>query len=103
MIGDAANLVLGNPGQYYRDEPTRFGREAVRFANRYTPDLWYTRLATDRLAWDTLQKMADPDYYEAFRRMEDRARKDQNIGFWWAPGRPEPSRPPRIPQLEALQ
>lgn len=99
FFGDVSNLALGNPGQYFRDEKTNVGRDAVRFANRYTPDLFYTRLAMDRIVWDSLQKMVDPEAHGTFQRMIQRARKDQDVGFWWAPGRTEPSRTPRIPQL----
>jgi hypothetical protein len=100
---DVASLIFGNVGQYYRDEKMNFGREAVKMANRYTPDLWYTRLAMDRLVWDTVQRWADPDYHESFRRMEERARKDQGLEYWWRPGASEPRRAPRIPQLETAR
>jgi hypothetical protein len=86
--------VLGNPGDVARGEKTHFGREAVRFAGKYTPDMVYTRLATDRLLWDSLQKMVDDDYRGVFQRIEDRARKDQGVGYWWRPGQTAPTRAP---------
>lgn len=69
------------------------GRDLVRFANKYTPDLWCSRLAMDRLVWDTLQKMADPDAAGTFSRMESRARKEQGTGYYWRPGSSEPRAP----------
>ncbi|HEY6025638.1 MAG TPA: hypothetical protein VIV09_01950, partial [Pseudolabrys sp.] len=53
-------------------------------------------LAVDRLAWDTLQRMWDPDASGAFSRIEQRQRKDNNTSFWWRPGQTEPGRSPNL-------
>lgn len=97
---DLQGLTQGNIQDAIAGRDSNSGREAVRFANKYTPDVWYTRLAMDRLVWDTLTKMADPDASGTFSRIQDRARKEQETQFWWRPG----STSPRAPDLgRALQ
>lgn len=71
------------------------GREAIGVAKRFTPNTWYTRLAVDRLIWDKLQTLVDPEYRRSFSRAEDRARKDGSP-FWWSPGEGTPARPPNF-------
>jgi hypothetical protein len=97
---DLQGLTQGNLQDAIAGRDPNSGREAVRFANKYTPDVWYTRLAMDRLIWDTLTKMADPDASGTFSRIEQRARKEQETQFWWRPG----ATSPRAPDLgRALQ
>jgi hypothetical protein len=71
------------------------GREAVYTGSRFTPNTWYTRLAVDRLIWDKLQTLVDPDYRGAWRRTEQKARKD-GTGFWWGHGDTAPERMPNL-------
>ena len=68
----------------------------MRFLRSNTPgsSLWYSRLAMDRLIWDQLQELADPEYRRAFKRTEDRARKDYGQDYWWRPGQAAPQRAP---------
>jgi len=97
---DVRGLTQGNIQDAIAGRDPNTQRELVRFANKYTPDVWYTRLAMDRLVWDTLTKMADPDAYGTFSRMEERARKEQGTAYYWRPG----SQNPRAPDLSrALQ
>jgi nuclear transport factor 2 (NTF2) superfamily protein len=79
-------------------KPTKFGAEAVRFAERYQPggSLWYTRLAMERLIFDELERMADPDAAPRFRRIEQRARRETGQQFFWRPGRRGPERAPDL-------
>jgi len=92
---DVQGLLQGNIQDSIAGRDPHAGREAVRFANKYTPDVWYTKLAMDRLVWDTLQKMVDPEAADTFSRIEERARKEQSTQFWWRPG----SSNPRLPDL----
>jgi hypothetical protein len=64
--------------------------EAIGIGRRFTPNTWYTRLAVDRLFWDKLQTLVDPQYRQSFRRAQDRARK-QGSSYWWAPGEGMPT------------
>ncbi len=65
---------------------TTMGAELVRTARRYDPGTWYTRLAVDRLLFDQIQTLVDPDYRDSFRRQEPAAERDFGQRFWWAPG-----------------
>ena len=95
-VGRGLNLTVGNAQAVLWGEDTNFGREAVRFARANTPgsNLWYTRLAVDRLIWSNFQEAADPDYQAAVRRMERRAQKEFGQGYWWAPDEELPDRAP---------
>ena len=55
--------------------------------------LWYARLAMDRLLSDQVRQQLDPNYDQAWRRME-RAAEMQGQAFWWAPGETAPGRAP---------
>jgi len=74
---------------------TTTGRQLVSILRRNTPNTWYTRLAVDRIIYDKLQTLIDPDYRGSWRRMEDNVRK-KGSGFWWGPGRNTPDRAPDL-------
>jgi hypothetical protein len=61
LSADFARLTFGNSRQMFEGEETGFASEAARFLRRYTPgsNLWYFRLAWDRLLMDQLQAMVD--------------------------------------------
>jgi hypothetical protein len=61
-----------------------------------TPNTWYTRLAVDRLLWDKLQTLVDPDYRKSWGRTERNLQKQQGGGFWWPQGESGPSRAPDL-------
>jgi len=96
LVDDTVSLTGFNIQGAITGEKTNFGRELVRFLRGNTPgsSLWYSRLAMDRLLWDQLQELADPEYRRAFKRVEDRARKDYGQDYWWRPGQPGPQRAP---------
>jgi hypothetical protein len=66
------------------------GREVVSAARTMTPNTWYTRLAVDRLLWDKLQTLVDPDYRQSFARAQRRVAKDYGQAYWWLPGATAP-------------
>lgn len=98
FVDDAIGLTGHNLQGIVADEDTNFGRELARFVRNYTPgsSLWYSRLAIDRLMWNRLQDMLDPRASGAFRRMEQRARKEYGQGYWWRPGVTNPERAPDL-------
>lgn len=86
---DLLKLTVGNIMEASQEEGVKsFGPELIRFLRALTPgqNLWYTRLAMERLVWDEMLKATDPDYSQRFRRMERRARKDYGSGFFSRPG-----------------
>lgn len=87
LMADAYALTTGNLGQMYEGEKTNAGREAARFAKKYAmPRLWMTNLAVDRMVWDTLQRVADPDAAGSFQRQRQKLHKDTGQSYFSAPG-----------------
>ena len=72
--------------------------ELIKFAARNVPgaNIWYSRLALERLVIERLGEMADPRAHRAYRRTQRKRLKDYNQRYWWAPGRAEPSRAPDL-------
>lgn len=104
VIEDAARLTFGEVRKGYEGKETTFGAELSRVGRRYTPGTWYTKLAVDRLMWDQIQTMIDPDYRGSFRRQEDRLKQDTKQSFFWRPGEATPGRAPEFaPALGRMQ
>lgn len=99
FINDFLNLTVGNAYELAIGEETKFGREAVTFAQRYTPgsSAWFARLALERLVWDNLKKMVDPEADASFRRFQRKRLREFNQEHWWAPGENLPERAPEYP------
>lgn len=93
FVADVIGLTRGNLGESIGGREAHAGRDATAFLRKYTPSVWYTRLAMDRLVWDTLQKMADPEAYDTFSRIQERARREQHTEFFWRPGSSDPRAP----------
>jgi hypothetical protein len=94
LIDDATRLTLGNLHQFIKGKETKFAAEAVKFAERYTPgsNVWYSRLALERLLWNRVQELADPDAHSSFRRIMQKARRDFGTEYWWRPSDIAPAR-----------
>jgi len=90
------NLTGGNLIQFADDEPTNFGRESVSFARMNLSMPFYLRLAYERVLLDELQKVADPEAYQAFRRKASKLKSQFKTGYWWAPGETGPRRVPDL-------
>lgn len=93
---DMSELLMGRIQDAANDRESHAGRQMAKMVRKYTPNVFYTRLAFDRLVADTVQRMADPDHAEAFARQEERARKEQGTRFWWRPGQTSPARMPAL-------
>lgn len=96
LVDDLVRLTGGNIQAVAENRDSNFGAELARFVQRNTPgtSLWYSRLAMDRLMWERLHAMADPEAPQRWRRMERRALEDYGQDFFWAPGRRAPERAP---------
>ena len=92
------NLTMGNAVQAAMGQDTRTTSELIKFAARNVPgaNIWYSRLALERLVIERLGEMADPRAHRAYRRTQRKRLKDYNQRYWWAPGRAEPSRAPDL-------
>ncbi|MGO1160449.1 hypothetical protein ACTOV4_00655 [Brucella sp. C7-11G] len=72
------------------------GKSLAQYMKGWTPgsSLWYSKLATDRLVFDQIQALIDPDYRKSFSRYEKRMKKDFDQTFWWSPGQTAPRQAP---------
>ncbi len=97
-VNTLRDLTIGNVMQQAGEEKTNFGRELSNFLRQNTPggNLWYLRLAGERLVFDQLQHLLDPDARAAFRRRASQRKKQFGNEFWWAPGASEPRRAPDL-------
>ncbi|MCW0016266.1 hypothetical protein [Rhizobium sp. BT-226] len=88
--GDLAQTIAGN-GELK-------GKTLADHIKAWTPgsSLWYTKAATDRLIFDNIQAMIDPNYRQSFNRYERRMKKEFGQTFWWAPGDGLPQRAPDL-------
>jgi hypothetical protein len=60
--------------------------DTFRTLERWTPNTWYTKLAVDRLFWEQLQALVDPNWRDSFRRQTRAASEKRGTGYWFAPG-----------------
>lgn len=103
VAGPGPGAIIGATGdllQTMAGNKEVSGKTLAQHMKAWTPgsSLWYSKLATDRLIFDNIQSMIDPDYRSSFARYERRMKKDFGQTFWWGPGDTIPERGPRLPQ-----
>lgn len=98
LVDDIMKLTGANIGATAEGKDANWGRDFASFVRRNTPgtSLWYSRLALDRLMWDQLQSLLDPDHHRSWARTEQRARQETRQEFWWRPGETAPERAPQM-------
>lgn len=101
VIGQAiavGNAIQKGGASLVSDDEPGGGGAAVRTAKKWIPgsNLWYARLAIDRLIYDQVQMAVDPQWRESFRRMKKRAEDDYGQRFYWGPGEGAPKRAPDL-------
>lgn len=99
LIGTGSRAVkatVGNAQKALQGKDATPAKDTLKVIRSVTPgaNLWYSRLAGDRLFWDELNRLADPDYEASIRRMERRAAREFGQGFWWEPDENLPDRAP---------
>ena len=82
-------------------EQTMMNR-AFQFGKRWSPSVWYAKAAVDRMIWDKLQTLTDPNYRQSFQRTINQTAK-QGQGFWFGPGDSAPTRAPNMGTAIGLQ
>ena len=87
FLGDLVNLTVGNVAQLASGEKTNAGKELAAFIQRYTPgtNLWYTRLVIERIIFDTLEKLLNPNYQSDTRRKVNQLKSRTGQEYWWSP------------------
>jgi hypothetical protein len=77
------------------------GRRLVDVARRTTPllNMWQIKPVTDRLIWDRLTLLADPNAHRQWRTKERQLMREEGQGVWWGRGEAEPRRAPDFSTL----
>lgn len=90
LIGD---LGVVNAWELAKGKDTKFGAEALRWANANLPyaNLWQTRAMWEHWVLHNMQEALNPGY---LARMQQRAQKDWGQGYYWVPGEALPERAP---------
>jgi hypothetical protein len=93
---DFWNLTAGNLIELASGEKTHFGRELVKFARGNVPggNIFYLRLAWERVFLDQVQRLADPEATKAFRRQQKFFARQFGQDYYWSPGTTAPQRGP---------
>ena len=103
LVGDVARVASPAVRQVYTGEDPNTAAELIRFAQRYAPmETWYSALALDRLLWNQIQILGDPEYARSFRRLERQA-IEKGTGYWWHPGELGPDGYPKPPRLSVFE
>ena len=105
-VGNAAQALtrLADGPELKRDgtpkswnEELKLGRESVNMAKRYNlvpgTNLWYSRIASERLLFDQMQMLFDPGYEDSWKAIA-RAHAEEGREAWWERGAMTPSRAP---------
>jgi hypothetical protein len=94
---DVGKATVGQAFAAGRGQQTHVGRAAVNLLRQNTPysNTWYLSAAFNRLIFDQLQELADPQYKGAYARSQQRAAK-QGAPFFWKPGELKPERAPNL-------
>jgi hypothetical protein len=105
LVGDIAGAALSPLKHEVFDQEgqrtsTGPGNQIFGALRRWTPETWYTKTAIDRLLWDQLQTLLDPDYRQSFDRSNRAAERKGGTGYWWPRGEMAPSGPPALPGLQ---
>lgn len=92
---DIGRAVVSNTARMAEGRRPLFGRDAVNLARRYNPLASHVavRTALDRMVWDQLQLLVDPEAREAFG-MARRNAVASGTDFFWRRGDMLPARAP---------
>lgn len=97
-VDNLKNLTIGNLAELAAGQESKFAKELLRFAKGNTPgsNIWYLRLAWERLVMDQLQYLADPEANKAFKRSQKFWKREFGQEFYWKPGQTTPARGPDL-------
>lgn len=96
---DGYDLILKNAYEFATGQETKFGRELGRIGKRYMPMGQTPAIgpALDRLFWDQLSILLDPEAADALvKASKRRANLNGGNADWWMPGSLAPSRAPNL-------
>lgn len=92
LVEDVWKITGGAAKRAIAGDEVAYPSEVLNFVKRYTPgnNLWYTKLAAERLIFDQVSLAIDPKARSRFRRIEKNFNKNYGVGYWWRPGETSP-------------
>lgn len=99
--GDMLRAVNSNIARVGEGKDPLIGRDVANLARRYNPlaTLWPTRVALDRIVWDRMQQLLDPEAEEQWHQLEKKMKRDYGTQSWWNRGDPLPARAPDLSNI----
>lgn len=85
LFDKTVSLTLGNMQQAIKGEETNVLGEAVKYIDRYTPDIWQTHLFKNYV-FDSFEVLADPDAERRYNKIIKKRKKEYNQDYWFKPG-----------------
>ncbi len=82
--GNIDRAITGGDGETLRDT----GRDTYKFLVDKIPakNLWYSKLVFDRMIFDKMEQLIDPEFNRRVRRSEKVMRKKTGQEYWWKTG-----------------
>lgn len=98
LAQDLYTLTAGNVIDAASGRDPHLGRDVTQILRHNMPGgtLWYARLPLERLIFDQMQMMLDPEAYQHFRRQEANQRRTAGNRSFWERGDLLPSRAPNL-------
>ena len=101
MVSLGSDLIaktIGNIGEAAQGKPTHLPKELLDFVHYNLPgnNLFYARLAFNRVLFDQIELMIDPKAPQRLRDLQRKQKKDYGNDFFWAPGSMTPKRAPNL-------
>lgn len=99
LASDTIGLVASPVARTVAGGDAQVGREVANYLRFNTPvlsSLWQVRAGYDRGVADTLQRFLDPEAEQAWRRQEQKRRREVGNSIWWDRGRFFPQRAPDL-------
>lgn len=98
LAGDIIGVTIGNATDLAQGNVTNASRELLKLAQSNIPgnNLWYARLALQRVVFDQLELMIDPKAPQRMRDLKRRTKKEYDQEFWYPPGSLTPRRAPDL-------
>ncbi|MEM9726800.1 MAG: hypothetical protein AAF909_15260 [Pseudomonadota bacterium] len=98
LVGDGLRMGQSNVARMLEGREPLLGRDVTNFARFNTPgtNLWFSRVAMDRLVWDQMQLVLDPEAEVQWRRQARRRLREYRNTPWWRRGELLPDRAPDL-------
>lgn len=92
LFDDIMSATKGNLDKYADGKDPNVGRDLFRVMKRTIPlgNLWYTRLAFERLLLDNMERLIDPKFDSRMGKYRLKMMKETGQQFWWRPGKLAP-------------